>query len=699
VKGFFEVSKFKGGFGKIGRINLIHKGNRYIKTPDLIIPVNSHLIKDIEFIDALKHHSLIKFLNFDEFGKKLAKSPFNDKQAWENLFTYYGIVYINSGSFEAFEHELENFVLKENFKNIFPIIPYNVPTTALNRDFATKETQNYLGKCEILLESHKDIDFGLSVKIFDNFSLLEYYIEFIKKHENVRAIHFSDLFDNLKNFRNILNTIIKFRQSVDNNLLYIASGKITPVMYSMLVYLGFDLIDATYMFTLARDGLYNIDEKAIPLRKLQFIPCSCKVCQSTSIESIHNKSMRQLEFLYLHNILSALSYMNKLKQFIATEDFRGFVEKSSLSDSYLTSMLRILDRDHIEIVKQYTPVLQKVKKVSCISEISNDRPDFREFRRRVVNNFDPEAYTKLIVLIPCSAKKPYSSSKSHKKLLRVLRDTAKSKFPYIQEFVITSPLGVVPRQLEDVYPANSYDISVTGVWSEEEIKISSNMLVELLSNYPKAIPIIAHIEENYKPIIEKAKIKLDLNVFYTDTSLGITEKESLISLENATRQFVEKFEGPELTSTTNTETRKVLALIDYYLGKGHSKKIIKENINLITHKNKDIQFIRDRNSNELIGKFRRSTGQLLLTTSVIEALLPLNDIENFVVFNGDRINGNTIFRQGLVEYGRDLQPNDLVIVLNATKEKIVGMGTMLVGTEFIKNSKTGKIVDVYESRK
>ncbi len=101
----------------------------------------------------------------------------------------------------------------------------------------------------------------------------------------------------------------------------------------------------------------------------------------------------------------------------------------------------------------------------------------------------------------------------------------------------------------------------------------------------------------------------------------------------------------------------------------------------------------------MIGKFRQSTGQLLLTIKAVENLLPLDKINNVIVFNGDLIKGTTIFRPGILEYSSNLQPNDLVVILNNSKDKVIGMGTMLVGTNFIKNSKTGRIVDIYESNK
>ena len=46
--------------------------------------------------------------------------------------------------------------------------------------------------------------------------------------------------------------------------------------------------------------------------------------------------------------------------------------------------------------------------------------------------------------------------------------------------MITSPLGLVPRELEDIWPAAHYDIPVTGDWDEDELSIIRQMLSRLV---------------------------------------------------------------------------------------------------------------------------------------------------------------------------------------------------------------------------
>jgi archaeosine synthase len=51
----------------------------------------------------------------------------------------------------------------------------------------------------------------------------------------------------------------------------------------------------------------------------------------------------------------------------------------------------------------------------------------------------------------------------------------------VQELIITSPLGVVPRELELFYPSAQYDIPVTGHWDLEEQGMVQELVVRMAS--------------------------------------------------------------------------------------------------------------------------------------------------------------------------------------------------------------------------
>jgi predicted RNA-binding protein (TIGR00451 family) len=102
---------------------------------------------------------------------------------------------------------------------------------------------------------------------------------------------------------------------------------------------------------------------------------------------------------------------------------------------------------------------------------------------------------------------------------------------------------------------------------------------------------------------------------------------------------------------------------------------------------------------QYLGKFNFNTGQIELNLSGANRLLPLNENTNYMVFDGQLIKGNTLFRPGIINYSPNLVPKDFTLIFDKEKKNLIGLGNLEVGSNYIKNSKTGKIANVYEKIK
>ena len=100
-------------------------------------------------------------------------------------------------------------------------------------------------------------------------------------------------------------------------------------------------------------------------------------------------------------------------------------------------------------------------KVICSSDESLYRPEVVRWRDRMAMM---APLGDVVVALPCSMKKPYSNSKSHQKFKRATKG--------YQEVIVTSPFGICPREMENTFPIQSYDVTVSGDWSHEEVKIA-----------------------------------------------------------------------------------------------------------------------------------------------------------------------------------------------------------------------------------
>jgi archaeosine synthase len=156
---------------------------------------------------------------------------------------------------------------------------------------------------------------------------------------------------------------------------------------------------------------------------------------------------------------------------------RELVEIRANATPWNVAALRILDELFYDLQEMYAPVVGP--RFYANSKQSLSRPDVVRHRRRIMERYRPAAHKKVLLLIPCSAKKPYFQSKSHQTFRNVLSSVSNSTV--VQELIITSPLGAVPRELELFYPAAQYDIPVTGHWDLEEQAMVREMVAHVAS--------------------------------------------------------------------------------------------------------------------------------------------------------------------------------------------------------------------------
>lgn len=689
---FFELVKNQIGFSRIGKINFHNSIKKSISTPNIVIPFKQFLSNNAEFIDSFGFHDIFiiseaKYINKEILNKRFVDSVF---------------LYIHNGTLQKFQEIIDEKKHIFYSSNVLPIIPFSIPTTSINKDFSELETKNYLKNAEKILQKHSDIDFGLSIKLYGYSELFNLFVPIIKRNSNIKLLNFSELFNNLTRYRRIIELIANIRKNLDNNLVLMVSGKIISNYLPVLIYLGFDLIDSSYGLQISSENLYDSIETLLPIYKIRSLPCSCLSCDGKLKELSGEKhSAEKIDLLCYHNLMTIKNYMKKAIQYLHTEDFRSFVEKSSLNNLSFISLLKILDKEHCEFTKFYSKLVQSNKIINCLGPSSYYRPDFDYFRKNTIDTFEPEFWTKLIVLLPCSAKKPYSQSKSHQKFLKTL--SKNTDFYTIQEIILTSPLGAIPRQLEDLYPANSYDIPVTGEWDEEEIKIASDMLVELLNKYDKNIPIICHIDGGYKNIAERAEKRLDHNFINVDIKGHLTSSESLDNLNTLIQKYISSYIPKQNISKESYLSkiwiRKFQKIIDYQFGKGFGKQLISNDIRYRKNKYHTKMELFNLKSKEKIAIFELSTGKINLMIKGAEKIAFNSNFLKYIIFDGEIIKGNTIFRPGIIDFSPELFPDDNICVFDKKKENIIALGNMIVGSEYIKNSSSGRVIKIYETNK
>ena len=231
---FFELVKKRIGLSRIGRIILSKEEKRYVSSPNIIIPIKRSLINMLDFLEEFEKHPI--FLISNEIFLKISFLRAKFKQN-EFLYTHYGTL----EKFHDILEENKDVFLEDN---IIGLIPFNNPTTVMNKEFAKREVEHHIKISQELLIKNPKLNFGITIKLFGHAELVNLYFPLIQNNPNVKILNFSDLFEYKRNFRKILQIIFETRKEVDQNLLFMVSGKVLPKSYPLLIYLGFDLVDS-----------------------------------------------------------------------------------------------------------------------------------------------------------------------------------------------------------------------------------------------------------------------------------------------------------------------------------------------------------------------------------------------------------------------------------------------------------------------
>jgi archaeosine synthase len=211
---------------------------------------------------------------------------------------------------------------------------------------------------------------------------------------------------------------------------------------------------------------------------------------------------------------------------------RELVERQSMSSPRSVEHLRRHDSMVTENGNTHSvlsSVVSSNRRLRCHTYESRNDPLVLDWRSRVADEHLPPSHQRdILVLLLCSAKKPYKLSKSHIRFRRVLRN------PCVHETMVTAPLGLVPRELEDLWPAAHYDIPVSGEWDADELDVIRSMVRRIVSRV------------GYSVVINHSGIRINIegtNIIDTRQGDSAGSGEALSRLESAVESAVIDSEG------------------------------------------------------------------------------------------------------------------------------------------------------------
>lgn len=263
------------------------------------------------------------------------------------------------------------------------------------------------------------------------------------------------------------------RQATPGRLLW-APALGVPADYAVWTYLGVDLFDASNLLLAAVRGEALTVDGPLPLAEAESL--------------FGDGEAWDVDRLMAFNLESARVELRRVQHAVRTGTLRQLVERRAYAHPDTVALLRRFDAEHAYLAAA-APV-HATTPVPCMTWDSLWMPEVEHFRRRVRDAYRPPPLADVLVLLPCSARKPYRLSKTHRYFQRALDESGIRH--RVHEVMVTSPLGLVPRDLEDTHPANRYDVPVTGHWNRDEEALIRTQLAALLDagSYKH---VVAHI--------------------------------------------------------------------------------------------------------------------------------------------------------------------------------------------------------------
>jgi archaeosine synthase len=336
--------------------------------------------------------------------------------------------------------------------------------------------------------------------------------------------------------------VVAAKDALPADVALYLSGAATPANVATLAYAGVDLVDAKLAAVRGRQGWLLTRDGQYRLEDLEELPE--RFPSDPPLDDFDR------EACVAHNVGALEAELATVRNRIRRGRLRDYIEGQARHEQWLTATFRRLD-DQYTYLEQRTPVIRDTE-LTAATEDTLRRVEIQRFADRVTTRYR-NRFDNPLVIVPCSATKPYSDSQSH----RQFRDAVQHRAHMVS---MTSPIGVVPQELELTYPAQHYDTVVTGRWTEGEKSFVAAVLERYLdrNEYSR---VVAHVPgEGYRDICERVEDALGLSFEYTVADHPTTD--------DSVGNLMSTLSGELKYSRRERRHNTVRAIADYQFGDG-----------------------------------------------------------------------------------------------------------------------------------
>ncbi|MFW9849355.1 MAG: tRNA guanosine(15) transglycosylase TgtA [Candidatus Thorarchaeota archaeon] len=430
-----------------------------------------------------------------------------------------------------------------------------------------------------------------------------------------------------------------------------------PMMFAQAALLGCDFFDSASYAKFATTGRMLLSSGTVHLEDLTELPCDCPICSTTSADEL--KSLKKDEkalHLMKHNLFVSAGEIRRVRQ--------------AILDGKLMQLAAIRARGHPALYEAFHVMLNYSNQIVQSDPIGNSNsvfytgmetsrlPVFQRFHQKIIKTY-PYRETETLILVPDSGNNPFSDVMPN--LVNSFRKSDAGK----NILVFVTPIGVVPWELEHVFPAQQ------SVFPNSLDSITMANTVSRVTNFLQIV-------------------KAD-RVIWTSRSTPINSVYDDLSeaFEIEAVEGVEKSISEIKTTTTGEDwvKRKIRALFPFQWGIS-GEGILHHSEFKVSFSRKTGKIRHIQNGDDILFTLVPTTGLLTPTFKGAQALLQEGLPERFTVVVDDDSaefvkKGKSALAKFIVQADKSLNSGEEVLLLDKTGSLLATGRTLLTGAEML----------------
>ncbi len=294
-------------------------------------------------------------------------------------------------------------------------------------------------------------------------------------------------------FETVVKIILTVKQHIPPNRPIHLFGAGHPIFFAIAVFLGIDMFDSAAYVLYAKDDRYITVFGTEYLKNLEYLPCSCKICQNYSVAELKQLDQETRTILLAkHNLIVSLEEIRRIKQAIIEGRLYELVLARVMNHPSLARTFNFLfGFSTSQFIEQYEPI-SKSRSLLITHPILAFQPLLLRYRKRILERFY------------------FWSSR-----LLIGQDFQHLRSSSSYQVIRLSPLfGIIPDELRGVFPLVQHE-RVPMTYSPEIISYISQFLEKYKGRF-KHVEIHPSIDLDVEVLQEfsifngiKTKEKLD----------------------------------------------------------------------------------------------------------------------------------------------------------------------------------------------